>query len=171
MHACTTVCYCLLLSVTGLREDLTVEQRHQSYPEVLAFLACFRRVLAAHAAAALPPPAHTAAYMKWVATDLLPAYETFSSVRSSPRLALSFLIAPRHVPSRTDTSRFSALWCCSAVLSLALYAVLTRRRARTLVRSVHGDGLGDAADRLRAGQGAARPRRPRPRRRRWRRAA
>ena len=62
----------------GLKEDVVIEQRHQTYPQTLAALSLLRGVFASHAAAAEPLPPYTTHYLAWLCDDLLPAFDSFS---------------------------------------------------------------------------------------------
>ena len=59
----------------GVREDVYVEQRHQTYPQTLALLRLLRAVLTSHRRASLPPPPEMPHYISFLATDLLPAFD------------------------------------------------------------------------------------------------
>ena len=62
----------------NIKEDLCVEQRHQVYPQTLAFLKLLRHVWTIHAMAGQQPPMHTMHYVRWIADDLLGAIDGYS---------------------------------------------------------------------------------------------
>jgi len=62
----------------GIQEDFCVEQRHQTYPQTIAFLKLLQRLFASLTAAGLPLPSATMHYVTWIGDHLLGGLETLA---------------------------------------------------------------------------------------------
>ena len=63
--------------LAGLKKDLEVEQRHQEYPETLAFIRLIRQLLSSCADAARSPPPGITRHMAWVGEELFCNFEAY----------------------------------------------------------------------------------------------
>lgn len=63
--------------LSGLKKDLEVEQRHQEYPQTLAFVRLVRRLLASCAAASRPPPPGITRHVAWIGEEVFGRFEAF----------------------------------------------------------------------------------------------
>jgi len=95
--------------VSGMAEDLSVEQRHQVYPQTRAFLRLLLTVTRAHSAAALPPPAGLARPLLWAADAIFARHDGFGFVSDAERwdvsaacLALMLEVAEAYDPATDE---------------------------------------------------------------------
>ena len=63
--------------LAGIKNDLVIEQKHQQYPETLAFVRLVRQLLSSCAAAGRPPPAGLTRHMSWIGEELFCCFEAY----------------------------------------------------------------------------------------------
>ena len=63
--------------LAGLKKDLEVEQRHQEYPQTLAFVRLVRRLLSSCASASRPPPPGLTRHVAWIGEEVFGRFEAF----------------------------------------------------------------------------------------------
>jgi len=75
--------------LAGIKNDLVIEQKHQQYPETLAFVRLVRQLLASCAAAGRPPPAGLTRHMTWIGEELFCCFEAYGFREEAHKWALA----------------------------------------------------------------------------------